>query len=216
MKVQRNVIAIFVLCLVLYLLAAFLLPFAHGAVFIIALVCTALAFALAAGSLVRLMRQQKLEGLLFHYPAARRVSLLLAAQTVLSLALMACGTFCPAVLAVALEAALLIPGMIWVLTTEASAQAVIASEEKQQDDTAPWKELRRQVRGLSAVAADPALRQKLLRLSDSFASADPRTRAEDDAITAHVAELKAQLDAGEADGAAKTAALLERLLQARR
>lgn len=191
MKLTRHAWILWGISLVIVTAVAFLIPFAHTAVYWIVLGCTGMMFILCACTFVRAFRQdQNLESKLLGYPIFKIGCAATLLQIILALILMSLSQLCPVRIAILAEI-LLFGATVFCLTTrDAARETVVHFEAGIPDTTDAWKAIRAQANALAAETGDPEIR----RLAEEIRYADPTPSSLDEAITAQMELLSTPAD----------------------
>lgn len=185
MKLGKHAWGIWGIALVAALAFAFLIPFAHNAVYFIALVSMLLAFALCAWSFHRsFAMKDELFSKYMGWPIFKVGLAALAAQLVLGFGLMALSFLCPVFIALLLEIVLFAAAGVCLIAREAARQVVEQREQPLPDRTAAWKEVRRK-----AATMEVPQSAEWKKLLDDIRFADPTDDEQSLPYTQRILEL---------------------------
>lgn len=184
--------------LVLYILVAFLIPFAHTAVFWVSFVFTLIAFAVVAASIyIAFVQHPDARSRFYGFPIARIGAVYGLAQLVAGLLFMALSRWAPVWAAVLVYAVFLAAAVIGLISADAVVDEIKAQDTKLKKDVALMRGLQSRLNQMAAASAEPALKQLAedIRYSDPV-SADALADIERD-LTAAVDELQAAVVDGD-------------------
>ena len=159
--------------LVLYFLAAFLIPFVHAAVFWMSFVFTLIAFGVAAFSLyTAFLKKPDARSRFYGFPIAKIGVIYGGAQLVLGLLLMALGKWVPVWVAVLLYAVLLGAAVIGLVSADAVVEEIHVQDKKLKKNVTFMRALQSKANQMAAQCGLPEVKQfcENVRYSDPVSS----------------------------------------------
>ena len=159
--------------LVLYFLAAFLIPFAKTSVFWISFVFTLIAFGVTAFSLyTAFFKKPDARSRFYGFPIAKIGVIYGGAQLVLGLLLMALGKWVPVWVAVLVYAILLGAAVIGLVSADAVVEEIHVQDKKLKKNVAFMRALQSQVNQMASQCSLPEMKQfsEDVRYSDPVSS----------------------------------------------
>lgn len=195
----RGVVCLSIL-LVLYLLVAFLIPFAHTAVFWVSLVFTLIAFGMTAFAFyIAFLRHPDAKSRFYGFPIARLGTIYGVIQLILGLLFMALGTIVPVWLAVLVYAILLGAAAIGLISAEAVVEHIQTQDVKLKKDVALMQALQAKLQQIVVQCDGSDETRDVQNLADELRFSDPvssdTTRETETDLNALTDELqKAVLD----------------------
>lgn len=211
----RGMIGMAVL-LVLYFLAAFLIPFVHAAVFWMSFVFTLIAFGVAAFSLyTAFLQKPDARSRFYGFPIAKIGVIYGGAQLVLGLLLMALGKWVPVWVAVLLYAVLLGAAVIGLVSADAVVEEIHVQDKKLKKNVAFMRALQSQVNQMASQCSLPEMKQfsEDVRYSDPVSS-DALADIERD-LSAAVEDLQSAIVDGDNGAALQLVKKADNLLKER-
>lgn len=174
--------------LVLYILVAFLIPFAHTTVFWWSFVFTLIAFAVVAVSVyIAFVRKSDAKSRFYGFPIAKIGAIYGVIQLVLGFVFMALGAWIPVWVAVLICAIALGVAVIGLISAEAVVDEIDAQDEKLKKNVAFMRDLQSKVNQMASSCDLPEVK----RLSQEIRYSDP---VSDEALTEIERELSATVD----------------------
>lgn len=211
----RSTICLGVL-LVLYILLAFLIPFAKTAVFWISFVFTLVAFAVTGWALyTAFLKKPDTRSRFYGFPIARIGVLYGGAQLAVGLLFMALGKWIPAWLAVLVYAALLGAAVIGLVSADAVVETIHTQDQKLKKDVTFMRSLQSKANQMAAQCSLPEVQQfcENIRYSDPVSSEDLAESERD--LSAAVDDLQAAIVDGDKDVISQLARKADTLLSER-
>ena len=174
--------------LVLYILIAFLIPFAHTATFWVSFVFTLVAFGVVAASVyIAFGKNPDTKSKFYGFPIARLGVIYGLVQLVVSLLLMALAAIVPAWVAVLVYAIALGAAVIGLISAETVVDEIKVQDENLKKDVALMRSLQSKVNQMAAQSEHTAI----LALAEEFRYSDPVSH---DAVAEAEADLAAAVD----------------------
>ena len=174
--------------LVLYILIAFLIPFAHTATFWVSFVFTLVAFGVVAASVyIAFGKNPDTKSKFYGFPIARLGVIYGLVQLVVSLLLMALTAIVPAWVAVLVYAIALGAAVIGLISAETVVDEIKVQDENLKKDVALMRSLQSKVNQMAAQSGDAAIKV----LAEEFRYSDPVSSG---AIADAEADLAAAVD----------------------
>lgn len=174
--------------LVLYILIAFLIPFAHTATFWVSFVFTLVAFGVVAASVyIAFGKNPDTKSKFYGFPIARLGVIYGLVQLVVSLLLMALTAIVPAWVAVLVYAIALGAAVIGLISAETVVDEIKVQDENLKKDVALMRSLQSKVNQMAAQSGDAAIKV----LAEEFRYSDP---VSSEAIADAEADLAAAVD----------------------
>ena len=202
--------------LVLYFLAAFLIPCAKTSVFWISFVFTLIAFGVTAFSLyTAFLKKPDARSRFYGFPIAKIGVIYGGVQLVLGLLLKAIGKWVPVWVAVLLYAVLLSAAVIGLVSADAVVEDIHVQDKKLKKDVAFMRALQSQVNQMASQCSLPEVKQfsEDVRYSDPVSS-DALAEIERD-LSAAVEELQAAIVDGDNGAALQLVKKADNLLKER-
>ena len=199
----RGIIALAVV-LILYILIAFLIPFAHTAAFWVSFAFTLIAFAVVSVSIyIAFIKKPDAKSRFYGFPIARIGVIYGAVQLVAGVVVMALAAIVPAWAAALGDAIALGVAVIGLVSADAVVEEIHVQDAKLKKDVTLMRGLQSKVNQLSAQWDNAALKA----LAEEFRYSDPvssEALAEAEAdLSAAVDELQAAFVDGDKDAAAQ-------------
>lgn len=191
MKLTGHARFLWGITLLVVMVLSLFIPFAHTAVYWIALAFTGAMFALCAFTFVRTFHKDPTqESKLLGWPIFRVGYTGLLVQFLLGLMLMALSRLCP--VWIALPAEIVLFGCVGISLTarDAARETVMQFEADIADKTAAWKAIRARAHTLAAETSHPKLR----KLAEEIRYADPAPSSLDSDIAAQLETLFSHAD----------------------
>lgn len=213
--IVRSTICLGVL-LVLYILLAFLIPFAKTAVFWISFVFTLVAFAVTGWSLyTAFLKKPDATSRFYGFPIARIGVIYGGGQLAASLLLMSLGKWMPAWLAVLVYAAMLGAAVIGLVSADAVVETIHTQDRKLKEDVAFMRSLQSKANQMAAQCSLPEVQQfcENVRYSDPVSS-EALAEIERD-LSAAVDDLQSAVVDGDTEVIAQLARKADGLLSER-
>ena len=174
--------------LVLYILIAFLIPFAHTATFWVSFVFTLVAFGVVAASVyIAFGKNPDTKSKFYGFPIARLGVIYGLVQLVVSLLLMALAAIVPAWVAVLVYAIALGAAVIGLISAETVVDEIQTQDVKQKKEIALMRTLQSKISQIAAQSGDAAIKA----LAEEFRYSDP---VSSEAIADAEADLAAAVD----------------------
>lgn len=195
----RGMIGLGVL-LVLYVLVAFLVPFAHTAVFWTSFVFTLIAFGVVAASVyIAFIRKPDAKSRFYGFPIARIGGIYGIVQLVLGFVFMALGAWIPVWVTVLVSAILLGAAVIGLISAEAVVSEIHVQDDKLKKNVVFMRELQSKVNQMASQSGVPEVKHfaEEIRYSDPV-SGDALTEIERE-LSAAVDELQSAIVDGDAE-----------------
>ena len=170
MKLNKHAWVLWGIALIAVIAMMLLIPFAHTAVWWIALCGTVLMFCLCAYAFTMAFRKgETLESKVLGWPIFKVGYTALIAQILIGFALMALSAFCPAWVAALIEVAVFGVTAFCLTVKDAARVVVSQSEAAVKDNTAAWKAIRAKASALAGSTGNPEMK----KLADAIRYADP-------------------------------------------
>lgn len=170
---KKQVLCIFAVLLVLYILLTFLIPFAKTAIFWFSFAFTLIAFGVTAYALyTAFLKKPDARSRFYGFPIARIGVLYGGVQLAVGLLFMALGKWIPAWLAVLVYAALLGAAVIGLVSADAVVETIHTQDRKLKKDVAFMRSLQSKANQMAAQCSLPELQQfcENVRYSDPVSS----------------------------------------------
>ena len=216
---MRGVVGLGVL-LILYILIAFLIPFAKTATFWVSFVFTLIAFCVVAASIyIAFVKNPDAKSRFYGFPIARIGIIYGIAQLVAGLLLMALGKWVPVWLAVLMYAIMLGAAVIGLISADAVAEQIHAQDAKLKKDVAAMRAIQSKLSVLPGQCEAPVTAKCLTQLADEIRFSDPvsseatqETEADLNALTDELQKAVLEHDTAAAQNLCKRcqAVLMER------
>lgn len=216
---MRGVVGLSVL-LILYILIAFLIPFAKTATFWVSFVFTLIAFCVVAASIyIAFVKNPDAKSRFYGFPIARIGVIYGIAQLVAGLLLMALGKWVPVWLAVLMYAIMLGAAVIGLISADAVAEQIHAQDAKLKKDVAAMRAIQSKLSVLPGQCEDPVTAKCLTQLAEEIRFSDPvsseatqETEADLNALTDELQKAVLEHDTAAAQNLCKRcqAVLMER------
>lgn len=216
---MRGVVGLSVL-LILYILIAFLIPFAKTATFWVSFVFTLIAFCVVAASIyIAFVKKPDAKSRFYGFPIARIGIIYGIAQLVAGLLLMALGKWVPVWLAVLMYAIMLGAAVIGLISADAVAEQIHAQDAKLKKDVAAMRAIQSKLSVLPGQCEDPVTAKCLTQLAEEIRFSDPvsseatqETEADLNALTDELQKAVLENDTAAAQNLCKRcqAVLMER------
>ena len=216
---MRGVVGLGVL-LILYILIAFLIPFAKTATFWVSFVFTLIAFCVVAASIyIAFVKNPDAKSRFYGFPIARIGVIYGIAQLVAGLLLMALGKWVPVWLAVLVYAIMLGAAVIGLISADAVAEQIHAQDAKLKKDVAAMRAIQSKLSVLPGQCEDPVTAKCLTQLAEEIRFSDPvsseatqETEADLNALTDELQKAVLEHDTAAAQNLCKRcqAVLMER------
>lgn len=189
---------------VLYILIAFLVPFAHTATFWVSFLFTLIAFAVAAASIyIAFVKKPDARSRFYGFPIAKIGILYGIVQLIAGIVIMALAALIPVWAAVLVYAIALGAAVIGLISAEAVVSEIHVQDAKLKKDVSVMRALQSKIHQMAAHSQDAGVKA----LAEEFRYSDPVSSgaiaaAEAD-LAAAVDELQAALVDGDSEAAAK-------------
>ena len=216
---MRGVVGLGVL-LILYILIAFLIPFAKTATYWVSFVFTLIAFCVVAASIyIAFVKNPDAKSRFYGFPIARIGVIYGVAQLVAGLLLMALGKWVPVWLAVLVYAIMLGAAVIGLISADAVAEQIHAQDAKLKKDVAAMRAIQSKLSVLPGQCEDPVTAKCLTQLAEEIRFSDPvsseatqETEADLNALTDELQKAVLEHDTAAAQNLCKRcqAVLMER------
>ena len=216
---MRGVVGLGVL-LILYILIAFLIPFAKTATFWVSFVFTLIAFCVVAASIyIAFVKNPDAKSKFYGFPIARIGIIYGIAQLLAGLLLMALGKWVPVWLAVLVYAIMLGAAVIGLISADAVAEQIHAQDAKLKKDVAAMRAIQSKLSVLPGQCEDPVTAKCLTQLAEELRFSDPvsseatqETEADLNALTDELQKAVLEHDTAAAQNLCKRcqAVLMER------
>ena len=216
---MRGVVGLGVL-LILYILIAFLIPFAKTATYWVSFVFTLIAFCVVAASIyIAFVKNPDAKSRFYGFPIARIGIIYGIAQLVAGLLLMALGKWVPVWLAVLVYAIMLGAAVIGLISADAVAEQIHAQDAKLKKDVAAMRAIQSKLSVLPGQCEDPVTAKCLTQLAEEIRFSDPvsseatqETEADLNALTDELQKAVLEHDTAAAQNLCKRcqAVLMER------
>ena len=169
---MRGVVGLSVL-LILYILIAFLIPYAKTATLWVSFVFTLIAFCVVAASIyIAFVKNPDAKSRFYGFPIARIGIIYGIAQLVAGL-LMALGKWVPVWLAVLVYAIMLGAAVIGLISADAVAEQIHAQDAKLKKDVAAMRAIQSKLSVLPGQCEDPVTAKCLTQLAEEIRFSDP-------------------------------------------
>ena len=206
--------------LILYILIAFLIPFAKTATYWVSFVFTLIAFCVVAASIyIAFVKKPDAKSRFYGFPIARIGIIYGIAQLVAGLLLMALGKWVPVWLAVLMYAIMLGAAVIGLISADAVAEQIHAQDAKLKKDVAAMRAIQSKLSVLPGQCEDPVTAKCLTQLAEEIRFSDPvsseatqETEADLNALTDELQKAVLENDTAAAQNLCKRcqAVLMER------
>ena len=216
---MRGIVGLGVL-LILYILIAFLIPFAKTATYWVSFVFTLIAFCVVAASIyIAFVKNPDAKSRFYGFPIARIGVIYGIAQLVAGLLLMALGKWVPVWLAVLVYAIMLGAAVIGLISADAVAEQIHAQDAKLKKDVAAMRAIQSKLSVLPGQCGDPVTAKCLTQLAEELRFSDPvsseatqETEADLNALTDELQKAVLEHDTAAAQNLCKRcpAVLMER------
>lgn len=213
---KKQVLCIFAVLLVLYILLTFLIPFAKTAIFWFSFAFTLIAFGVAGYALyTAFLKKPDARSRFYGFPIARIGVLYGGAQLAVGLLFMALGKWIPAWLAVLVYAALLGSTVIGLVSADAVVETIHTQDRKLKKDVAFMRSLQSKANQMAAQCSLTEVQQfcENIRYSDPVSS-EALAEIERD-LSAAVDDLQAAIVDGDKDVISQLAWKADTLLRER-
>ena len=215
----RGVIGLGVL-LILYILIAFLIPFAKTATYWVSFVFTLIAFCVVAASIyIAFVKNPDAKSRFYGFPIARIGVIYGIAQLIAGLLLMALGQWVPVWVAVLVYAIGLGAAVLGLISADAVAEQIHAQDAKLKKDVAAMRAIQSKLSVLPGQCEDPVTAKCLTQLAEEIRFSDPvsseatqETEADLNALTDELQKAVLENDTAAAQNLCKRcqAVLMER------
>lgn len=183
MKNNNRMILALVLVLAIFHVPAFVIPFAHTAVFWIAYAATLAMFGLTFCAAFRAFRDgKKLESMILGWPVFKTAFVTLIVQMIVFFVFAALARLCPTWVAIAAEALILLAAVLFLLVRNTAEEVVKVAEQNIPERTAAIKALRAQANVLAN--DNPAMKP----VAEALRFADPVSNESTAEIDAQIGE----------------------------
>lgn len=200
----RGIVALGVL-LVLYILIAFLVPFAHTATFWVSFVFTLIAFGVVAASVyIAFVKNPDAKSRFYGFPIAKIGVIYGAVQLVAGIVFMALAALIPVWAAVLVYAIALGAAVIGLISAEAVVSEIHVQDAKLKKDVSLMRSLQSKIHQMAAHSEDAGLKA----LAEEFRYSDPVSSGAIAAAEADLAAAVDELQAAYVDGDSEAAAKL--------
>jgi hypothetical protein len=200
----RGIAALGVL-LVLYILIAFLVPFAHTATFWVSFVFTLIAFGVVAASIyIAFVKNPDAKSRFYGFPIAKIGVIYGAVQLIAGIAFMALAALIPVWAAVLVYAIALGAAVIGLISAEAVVSEIHVQDAKLKKDVSLMRSLQSKIHQMAAHSEDAGLKA----LAEEFRYSDPVSSGAIAAAEADLAAAVDELQAAYVDGDSEAAAKL--------
>ena len=206
--------------LILYILIAFLIPFAKTATFWVSFVFTLIAFCVVAASIyIAFVKNPDAKSRFYGFPIARIGVIYGVVQLVAGLLLMALGQWVPVWLAVLVYAIALGAAVIGLISADAVVEQIHAQDAKLKKDVAAMRAIQSKLSVLPGQCGDPVTAKCLTQLAEEIRFSDPvsseatqETEADLNALTDELQKAVLEHDTAAAQNLCKRcqAVLMER------
>ena len=206
--------------LILYILIAFLIPFAKTATYWVSFVFTLIAFCVVAASIyIAFVKNPDAKSRFYGFPIARIGIIYGIAQLVAGLLLMALGKWVPVWLAVLVYAIMLGAAVIGLISADAVAEQIHVQDAKLKKDVAAMRAIQSKLSVLPGQCEDPVTAKCLTQLAEEIRFSDPvsseatqETEADLNALTDELQKAVLENDTAAAQNLCKRcqAVLMER------
>lgn len=160
--------------LAVFVVLAFIFPFAHTSVFWLAFGCSIVIFCATAFSFYRAFhKDETMQSKLLGWPIFRTGFVVLAIQVIVAFLLMIIAGFLQIKWAILAETLVFAFATIALVVREAARETIISSETRLHDNTEVMKSLRLTANGIAATISDPASRTAMEKFSDELKYSDP-------------------------------------------
>ena len=200
----RGIAALGVL-LVLYILIAFLVPFAHTATFWVSFVFTLIAFGVVAASVyIAFVKNPDAKSRFYGFPIAKIGVIYGAVQLIAGIVFMALAALIPVWAAVLVYAIALGAAVIGLISAEAVVSEIHVQDAKLKKDVSLMRSLQSKIHQMAAHSEDAGLKA----LAEEFRYSDPVSSGAIAAAEADLAAAVDELQAAYVDGDSEAAAKL--------
>ena len=216
---MRGIVGLGVL-LILYILIAFLIPFAKTATYWVSFVFTLIAFCVVAASIyIAFVKNPDAKSRFYGFPIARIGVIYGIAQLLAGLLLMALGKWVPVWLVVLMCAIMLGAAVIGLISADAVAEQIHAQDAKLKKDVAAMRAIQSKLSVLPGQCEDPVTAKCLTQLAEEIRFSDPvsseatqETEADLNALTDELQKAVLEHDTAAAQNLCKRcqAVLMER------
>lgn len=183
--------------LILYILVAFLVPFAHTAVFWTSFVFTLLAFGVVVASIyLAFVRKSDAKSRFYGFPIAKIGAIYGIAQLVIGLVFMALGAWLPIWVAALVSAILLGAAVIGLISADAVVEEIHVQDEKLKKDVSFMRAQQSRVNQLAGQCAMPEVK----RFAEDIRFSDPVSGPALEEIQRDLAAAIDELEAAILDG----------------
>ena len=206
--------------LILYILIAFLIPFAKTATYWVSFVFTLIAFCVVAASIyIAFVKNPDAKSRFYGFPIARIGVIYGVAQLLAGLLLMALGKWVPVWPAVLVYAIMLGAAVIGLISADAVAEQIHAQDAKLKKDVAAMRTIQSKLIVLPGQCEDPVTAKCLTQLAEEIRFSDPvsseatqETEADLNALTDELQKAVLEHDTAAAQNLCKRcqAVLMER------
>ncbi|MGN1307616.1 MAG: hypothetical protein ACI4V3_08110 [Faecousia sp.] len=191
---MRGIVGLGVL-LILYILIAFLIPFAKTATYWVSFVFTLIAFCVVAASIyIAFVKNPDAKSKFYGFPIARIGVIYGIAQLVAGLLLMALGKWVPVWVAVLVYAIGLGAAVIGLISADAVAEQIHVQDAKLKKDVAAMRAIQSKLSVLPGQCEDPVTAKCLTQLAEEIRFSDPvsseATQETEDDLNALTDELQ--------------------------
>ena len=170
---MRGVVGLGVL-LILYILIAFLIPFAKTATFWVSFVFTLIAFCVVAASIyIAFVKNPDAKSKFYGFPIAKLGVIYGVVQLIAGLIFMALGLWIPVWVAVLIYAIALGVAVIGLISADAVAEQIHAQDAKLKKDVAAMRAIQSKLSVLPGQCEDPVTAKCLTQLAEEIRFSDP-------------------------------------------
>ena len=160
--------------LVLYILVAFLIPFAHTAVFWVSFVFTLIAFVVVAASIyIAFVKNPDAKSRFYGFPIAKIGVIYGAVQLIAGLIFMALAAWVPAWIAVLVYAIALGAAVIGLISAEAVVEEIRVQDVKLKKDVTLMRSLQSKLNQMAAQCDNPDATAEVKRFAEEMRYSDP-------------------------------------------
>ncbi|MCQ2458281.1 MAG: hypothetical protein MJ142_06085 [Clostridia bacterium] len=192
MKLTKHAWILWGISLVVFLILAFLIPFAHTGTFWFAFGATLIMFGVTVFVFARAFRKDETpESKLLGWPIFKVGYVALIVQIIVGFALMGIAFLCPVWAAVIAEVIVFAVTGFCLTVKDAARDAVTAAEVKVTDNTAAWKAIRARANAIAAETGHPDIK----KLAEEIRYADPTPTGMDGEIAQMLETLSSYADA---------------------
>lgn len=178
--------------LILYILIAFLIPFAKTAVFWVSFLFTLIAFGVTAASFyIAFIKNPDAKSKFYGFPIAKIGAVYGLAQLVLGLVFMALGKWAPVWLAVLVYALLLGASVIGLISAEAVAEQIHIQDTKLKKNVTLMRSLQSTLNQMAAQCDNPDAASAVKKFAEELRYSDP---VSSDALADIEGDLSAAVD----------------------